>query len=271
MTVGNLALQMYSACFGSETVHYRKNPKKEGGLHALSRVASTAKGVSTLLGLGSRGGQLFLHAFPSSAGGGVSHVVKVLTRARGALSIPHLLTATHDLVESIKERRCLGITRGILDVGSTTHFVASALVADRAVASTLGGIGSTFKTFRDGIGFCSQVQKFFKYASLHSQVNKADAPVPDEVKQGIATQCKTALLKVARYALMLFSGVLQVLSFVFKVVIGKHVLIAGAIASLGSVFANIFSELAKEGARIIPVSKHILALHQSDLPDEAQA
>ncbi len=181
-------------------------------------------------------------------------------RARTALAIPYLFCAFSRCVDAFKEKNFLNGTRNALEICSSGNFAASLLVTNKAAASVLGGVGGVFKTAVDVIDLGTSVDEFFEYNNLRSKA-ASDPLISRQVKDGISSKFTTTILKTVRFALAVFTGVLTILAFVFKVAIAKELLIAGAVAAVGSVIFSALAELTTASSKIVPVPKELMKLH----------
>ena len=248
----SLHVPMFTARLGegvSDTVHYTRNTEKQG-LPTLARFASSSKGVSDILGLASKAARFGSLLYPDS--NSYAHVGAVTGNARTVMAIPAVIGSVNRCVESFKNKDFFEGTGNALEVGSNLSFASSALVTDRVLASNLSGVGSTIKTVKDGMDLGKNVDKLVHLNNLKNAANATTCS--KEVKDGINSQFTATALKVGRFALALFAGVLTVLTFVFKIALAKELLIAGLVASVGSIIFSIASEMVTESSEIVPVS-----------------
>lgn len=257
MTAVARGIPLYQGRIDGKPVSYVARTNVEAPVMTLM---GQARGASACFGMLSKGGRLLNMALPETAGW-TTHVSQVTGQARTALAIPYMYCVIGRCIESFKERKYLNGTRNALDACSSGNFVASALVTDRITSSFLGNLGGAIKTVVDGIDLGISVDKCFEYNSLRTKEFddiEISEDVRSKVKSGISSQFKALILKVCRFALALFAGVLSILAFVFKIVLSKELLIAGVAASVGSIIFNIISELTSEGADYVPATQKML-------------
>ena len=248
----SLSVPMFTAKFGegaSDTVRFMNRTEKQG-FNTVDRLMSRSKGVGDVLGLVSKSFRFASLAYPES--NVTAHISSVTGHARTAMALPYTLSVINKCVESFKDKKFFTGTRNALELGSTASFASSMLIPDKVLASTFGGVGSAFKTVVDGMDLGTNVDKFVHLNDIRSKA-AADPACSAEVKDGINSQFTATILKVGRFALALFAGVLTVLTFVFKVAVAKELLIAGMVASIGSIIFSLASELVTESADVVPV------------------
>jgi len=263
MSISTLTVPYYRATIDGTNVNYMERSEKEGGCSALIRLTDRAKGVGDSLGLISKGGRLFSLAFPESSGWS-NHVSYLAGHARTAMALPYLISVVNRCGESFKDGKIFVGTRNALEICSTGNFATSLLVMDKGAASFFGGLGGVFKAFVDGIDLGTTVNKFLEINNLWSKVSddvEVGPELKEKLKEGIRSDWKATLLKVGRYALALFVGILSILTFVFKVAVAKELLIVGVVASIGSLIFSIASELTTESSRVVKVPERLLKLH----------